>query len=383
MKTEKLYDQNAYLREFHATVLSCAPEGDGFAVVLDKTAFYPEGGGQPGDRGTLNGIPVSDTQAREGKVWHRTARAIPAGTPVTGIIDWDRRFDLMQQHSGEHMVSGVAHSRFGCNNVGFHMGADVLTIDFDRILTEADLSEIEATVNRRILLDSPVRCWYPAPEELSALPYRSKKALTGDIRLVEFPGTDLCACCGTHVNRTGEIGLVKFLSVEKFHSGVRVTLVCGARAEDYLNKVFSQNREISRRLSARPLETASAVSRLQGELEAARQRAYALETALFAAKAGQLRGAGDVLLSMESLTPDALRRCAAAIQETCGGRAAVFSGTDEGGYRYAIGCPGGDLREWVKAMNGALRGRGGGKPEFVQGSLQAAWQEILDYFSEH
>ena len=150
----------------------------------------------------------------------------------------------MQQHSGEHMVSGVVHRRYGLDNVGFHMGADVITIDFSGILTESQLLEVEQEVNRRIWNDSPVRCWYPVPEELEKLRYRSKKALDWPVRLVEFPETDLCACCGTHVARTGEIGLVKFLSVEKFHSGIRIELLSGKRAYRYLNDVVRQNRQV-------------------------------------------------------------------------------------------------------------------------------------------
>ena len=383
MKTEKLYDLDSHVREFQGTVLDCRPGTEKtWAVVLDRTCFFPEGGGQPGDRGTLNGMNVLDTREEDGALLHITDGPLAPGTSVAGAIDWDLRFDRMQQHSGEHMVSGIVHSRFGYNNVGFHMGADVLTIDFSGILTEEELAEVEREVNRRILRDSPVKVWYPGPQDLASLPYRSKKELKGDVRLVEFPGTDLCACCGTHVARTGEIGLVKILSVEKFHSGVRVTLVCGGRAEAYLDRVYEQNREISRQLSAKPLETAAAVERLGAELEAKKQRIYGLEAALFAAKARELRDAGDVLVFMEELSPDSLRRCAVQIQETCGGRAAVFSGSDGQGYKYAVGLPGGDLRDWGKALNQALNGRGGGKPGFMQGSVQAARAEIEAYFAE-
>ena len=381
MKTERLYYQDSHQKTFTAAVLDCVPRGDGFAVILDRTCFYPEGGGQPGDRGTLNGVPVTDTREDGEAVLHMTEEPIAAGTEVTGTIDWDRRFDLMQQHSGEHMVSGVIHRTFGYDNVGFHMGPDRITIDFSGVLTEEQLAEVEAEVNRLIWEDRPVQCWYPDPDTLRTIPYRSKKTLDWPVRIAEFPGADICACCGTHVERTGEIGLVKLLGVEKFHSGVRVEMLAGERAYAHICALTEQNRQVSRLLSAKPLETAEAVQALAAELEAKKQRIYAMEQAAFREKAEQLRGQGDVLARFDDLSPDGVRRAAIAIQETCGGRAAVFSGDDETGYKYVVGHPDGDLRSWVRELNAALSGRGGGKPGFVQGSVSAKWEEIVAFMS--
>ena len=381
METEKLFYQDTYLKTFTATVVDCQARKQGYAIVLDRTCFYPEGGGQPGDQGTLNGVPVTDTHEKDGLVLHYTDTPLEIGTAVTGEIDWARRFDLMQQHSGEHMVSGVVHRIYGFDNVGFHMGADMITIDFSGILTEEQLLEVEREVNRRIWLDSEVKCWYPSPEELKDIPYRSKKELTGSVRIVEFPGADICACCGTHVRRTGEIGLVKLLTVQKFHSGVRVEMLAGGRAYEYLNDIVAQNRQVSQLLSAKVKETAKAVKNLAAELEEKKSQLFALESAQFEAKARELAGQGDVLVRMDNLSPDGVRRCAIAVQETCGGRAAVFSGDDETGYKYAVGQKDGDLRAWVKELNGALSGRGGGKPGFVQGSVSAKWDEIVAFMS--
>ena len=381
METEKLFYQDAYLKETTAKVLECRKGKHGYEVVLDRTCFYPEGGGQPGDRGKLNGIPVTDTHEKDGVVLHYTDSPLEPGTEVTAVIDWARRFDLTQQHSGEHMVSGVVHRIYGYDNVGFHMGADMVTIDFSGELTEQQLRAVETEVNERIWLDSPVKCWYPSPEELKEIPYRSKKELTGKVRIVEFPGADICACCGTHVAHTGEIGLVKIVSVEKFHSGVRVEMLSGGRALRYLTAVQDQNRQVSQLLSAKVMETAKAVKNLSDEAERLRQQVYAMENAQFAAKAEQLRGQGNVLVKMDGLSADGVRRAAIAIQETCGGRAAVFSGDEENGYRYAVGEPEGNLRDWVKELNGALHGRGGGKPGFVQGSVAAKWDEIVAFMS--
>lgn len=381
METEKLFYQDAYLKETTAKVLECRKGKHGYEIVLNRTCFYPEGGGQPGDRGTLNGIPVTDTHEKDGMVLHYTDSPLEPGTEVTAVIDWARRFDLTQQHSGEHMVSGVVHRIYGYDNVGFHMGADMVTIDFSGELTEQQLREVETEVNQRIWLDDAVKCWYPSPEELKEIPYRSKKELTGKVRVVEFPGADICACCGTHVAHTGEIGLVKIVSVEKFHSGVRVEMLSGGRALRYLTAVQDQNRQVSQLLSAKVMETAKAVKNLADEAERLRQQVYAMENAQFAAKAEQLRGQGNVLVKMDGLSADGVRRAAIAIQETCGGRAAVFSGDEENGYKYAVGEPDGNLRDWVKELNGALQGRGGGKPGFVQGSVAAKWDEIVAFMS--
>lgn len=381
METEKLFYQDAYLKETTAKVLECRKGKHGYEIVLNRTCFYPEGGGQPGDRGTLNGIPVTDTHEKDGMVLHYTDSPLEPGTEVTAVIDWARRFDLTQQHSGEHMVSGVVHRIYGYDNVGFHMGADMVTIDFSGELTEQQLREVETEVNQRIWLDDAVKCWYPSPEELKEIPYRSKKELTGKVRIAEFPGADICACCGTHVAHTGEIGLVKIVSVEKFHSGVRVEMLSGGRALRYLTAVQDQNRQVSQLLSAKVMETAKAVKNLADEAERLRQQVYAMENAQFAAKAEQLRGQGNVLVKMDGLSADGVRRAAIAIQETCGGRAAVFSGDEENGYKYAVGEPDGNLRDWVKELNGALQGRGGGKPGFVQGSVAAKWDEIVAFMS--
>lgn len=380
MITEKLFECNAYLKEFSAQVLSCEPCKGGFAVVLDRTAFYPEGGGQPCDLGTLGGARVLDVQEREGLVVH-TVDAPLSGT-VAGTVDWARRFDLMQQHSGEHLISGTVHRLYGYENVGFHMGADLITIDFSGLLTMEDLARVEALVNEAIWENRETQVRYYETEAACPEDYRSKKAIAGRLRLVEFPGADLCACCGTHVARTGEIGLVKLLSVVKFHQGVRVELVCGKRAYDYIAAVTAQNRAVSGLLSAKPFETAKAVERTLGELAQVKQEKALWEGRYAAARAEALRGRGDVVLFEEGLAPDALRRLCVEVMEACGGRCAAFSGDDAQGWAYAVGEEGGDLRAFVKDMNTALNGRGGGKPNFAQGRVAAKRSEIETFLAE-
>lgn len=381
MATERLYYQDSHLQVFSAAVTGCRAGKHGWDVTLDRTAFYPEGGGQPGDQGLLGGVAVTDTHEVGGEVIHFCDGPLEVGAVVEGRIDWARRFSLMQQHSGEHILSGLIHAAYGYDNVGFHMGRDAVTIDFNGMLDEAQLASLERQANRVIWQDQAVEVFWPTPEELARLPYRSKKALEGPVRLVRFPGADLCACCGTHVKRTGEIGLVKLLSCQKFHQGVRIEMLAGGRAMEYLTQIHDQNRQISGLLSAKPLETAAAAARLQQELAGSKFRAGQLEDQLFAQRAEGLRGAGDVLLFEENLRPDSLRRLTDAILGTCGGRCAVFSGTAEG-FQYAIGQKDGDLRAFVKEMNAALNGRGGGKPGFVQGSVRASREEIAQFFGE-
>ena len=381
MATEKLFYADAYLREFTAEVLSCTAEKGHWVVVLDRTAFYPEGGGQPGDRGVLGGVAVTDTHEKNGEVVHFCAAPLPVGETVTGSIDWARRFDLMQQHSGEHITSGIICGLFGCDNVGFHLGADTVVIDFNAAIPAERLPEIERRANEAVWENRPFVIRYPSPEELKSIPYRSKKELSGQVRIVECPGADCCACCGTHVHSAGELGLIKLLDMKPFRGGARIEMVSGIRAYEYCRKIVEQNNLISVQLSAKVGETAFAVRRVQAELAEAKYRLIGYENRLFAEKAKTLAGTGDVLCFEEGLSPDALRRCCDAVGTLCGGRCAVFSGEDGAGYQYAVSLRDGDLRDFTKAMNAALGGRGGGKPGFVQGSVTASRAEIAAFFA--
>ena len=379
--TEKLYYADAYLTRFTAAVRNCAAGKQGWEVTLDRTAFYPEGGGQPGDTGTLGGVRVTDTHEKNGEIVHFCDGPLAPGAPVAGEIDWDRRFDHMQQHSGEHIVSGLICQRYGCNNVGFHLGSDTVVIDFDFPIPAEDLPEIELAANRVLWENRPFVVTHPSPEELKTIPYRSKKELSGDVRLVECPGADLCACCGTHVNSAGEIGIIKLLSLKAFREGVRIEMLSGKRAYGYVCMTAAQNHAVSVLTSAKPGETAAAVERLQGELAAVRYRAVGLENRLFSRIAAEMAGRGDALLFEADLSPDALRRLCEAVSAVCGGRCAVFSGADETGWKYAVGAAEGEVRAFVKEMNAALNGRGGGKqPGFAQGSVAASRGEIEAFF---
>lgn len=382
LETRRLYYEDVYRKEFTATVLDCRERKSGYAVILDESAFYPEGGGQPSDKGILGEVKVTEVHEKDGELLHYTDEPLEIGVKVDGKIDWDHRFDLMQQHSGEHMVSGIIHARYGYDNVGFHMGSDVITVDLNGMLDEAQLAEIEREVNQKVWEDTAVEISYPTAEELKCLDYRSKKELTGQVRIVTFPGTDICACCGTHVTHTGEIGMVKLLSVEKFRDGIRMEMICGKRVLDYLNRINEQNHQISVKLSAKMDKTAEAVERLFDENYRMKGLVTRMQEEMFQAEAKKWEGAGNVLIFKEGLESDAVRKLTDAVMNTCQGRCAVFSKNEDGSHKYAIGEIGGDLRQYTKEMNAALNGRGGGKPFFVQGSVQAGEKEIREFFAQ-
>ena len=305
METIKLYYQDAFLRRFDATVLDCAADKKAWRVVLDRTAFYPEGGGQGADHGTLGGVNVLDVHEADGVIYHTCDKPLAVGETVTGEIDWQRRFDHMQQHSGEHIVSGMLCSTYHCDNTGFHMGADTVTIDYNADIPWEGVLEIERRANRYIWENHPIVIRYPEPAELAVLPYRSKKALEGPVRITEFPGADMCACCGTHVETSGQVGLAKFIGWQRFRDGVRLEVLFGQRALDYLALSWQQNSAIGRELSVKPDATHAAVTRLKEELSAVKQRCDALETEHFASLAAQYDGAGDVLLVQPPMESDA------------------------------------------------------------------------------
>ena len=382
METEKLYYLDPFIQEFPASVLSCEPGKNGYKIVLDRTAFYPEGGGQPADHGTLGTANVTDVHEKNGVIFHICDKAVEIGEMVFGRIDWARRFDHMQQHSGEHILSGILCRDYHCDNVGFHMGAETVTIDYNADLTLEQVLDAERKANAVIWADEEVEIDYPTPEELAALDYRSKKELTGKVRIVTFPAADCCACCGTHVLRAGQVGLVKVLSCQKFREGVRIEILCGRRALDYLGKTYEQSRAIGQRLSVKPVDALGAVERLESELAAAKQRMARLEEAVFASIAQENAGRGDVVLFQMPMKGDSARKLADAVAKKCGGLAAVFAG--EGGqYAYALVHGGGeDIAPLVKELNRALNGRGGGRGGFAQGSVQAEEAAIRDFFSK-
>ena len=379
METRKLYYENCHLYRFFATVLTCEEAKGGFAVTLDATAFYPEGGGQACDLGTLGGVPVLDVQEQGEAVVHLCAAALTPGEQVEGIIDEARRFDLMQQHTGEHIVSGIINRRWGYHNVGFHVGADVMTIDFDGPIPADALPEIEAEANAWVWKNIPLHCWVPTPEELPTVGYRTKRELPWPVRVVEVPGIDKCACCGVHVAATGEVGLVKLFTCVKFHQGVRIEMACGGRALAILNGAYDQNRQVSQAFSAKIMETGEAARKMNERLAAAEYRAAGLEKQIFDTIAAGYAQKGDVLHIEPDLTPAATRELADRIGSVCGGTAIVCGGA-EGSYCVCLVNKGGDVKALGDGLKQTFNARGGGKPGYFQGTLPATRTQIEEFF---
>lgn len=378
--TEKLYEQDSHRAEFRARVTECRSVDEGFEIVLDQTAFFPESGGQYGDRGSLNGIPVLDTKIRNGIILHKTAEPIPAGTEVEGRLNWELRFRRMQNHSGEHIVSGLVHKKYGFDNVGFHLGDGDVTLDFNGELNREQLREIEAEANGAVWSDIPLHIWFPDSSALERLNYRSKLELTENVRIVEIPGYDICACCAPHVNRTGEIGMIKILDFMRHRGGVRVHILCGRDAlEDYDSR-YGNTLEISGMLSAKQRETAEAVRRKCEELAELRQKLNEANRLVVRFKTECLpETEGNLCFIEENLDMLTLRELVNAGMQKCTGICGGFTGR-EGEWQYIIGSRTVDLRKASKEINAAISGRGGGKPEMIQGSSAAKREQLLHYF---
>ena len=380
MEVRKLYYEDCHTQNFTATVLSCSPVEKGWEVTLDATAFYPEGGGQPCDLGSLGGARVLDVRERGAQVIHLCDQPLEEGAQVEGAIDWQRRFDLMQQHSGEHILSGLIYAQYGYHNVGFHVGKSAMEVDFDGPIPPDALAQLELQANMAVWQNLPITCWYPSPEELPNVPYRRKRELAWPVRIVQVPGHDACACCGVHVAKTGEIGLIKILSCTKFHEGVRLEMLCGRRAYEYTCRIYEQNRQVSQTFSAQALQTGEAAKRFADQLSAEKFRAAGLEKRVFAAIAAGYAGRGAVLHFEEGLSSGGVRELADAIAQVCCGTAAVFSGSDTEGYSLCLVSRHGDVKELGTRLAKTLDGRGGGKPGFFQGSCKAGRREIEAFF---
>ncbi len=380
MKTRKIFYEDPMCGEFTARVLRCEKGENGYRVVLDATAFYPEGGGQAADVGTLGGVKVLDTREMGDQIVHCCVGPLQEGSTVAGKVDWEHRFDLMQQHTGEHILSGLLHKYLGLHNVGFHMGAELVEVDFDGPVTQEMLQKIEQEANGAVWADLPVKCWVPSPEELKKVAYRSKRELPWPVRIVEIPGFDTCACCGVHVKTTGCVGLIKILSCTKFHQGVRLEMVCGGRAYRYLARIFEENRLVSQAFSAKLLETGAAAQKVKEQLAAEKFRAAGLEKQIFAYVAESYVNQENVVHFADGLNPAGVRELAERIASAVSGYAAVFSGTDDSGYSYCLASRESDLREMNRALTQTLDGRGGGKPQFQQGSVKASRKQIQGFF---
>ncbi len=379
--TQKLYDIDSHIQKFEAVVTACTQTDKGYAVELDQTAFFAEGGGQQADRGVLDGQKVLDVKEKEEHIYHYVKEPIEAGKKVAGRIDWTFRFTNMQQHSGEHILSGIAYAWKGYHNVGFHMNDTLTTIDFDGPFTAEELQELELRANRVIYENQPVTIEYPPQEELDQMDYRSKKKLTGAIRIVKVGNSDCCACCAPHVRTTGEIGMVKIIGAENYKGGVRLTIVCGERAVkdyDHKNQLL---KEIGARLSAKPEQVAKAVEKQEKELQQLKEKMVAVSAQLVQYKLDQLPAQGSVCLVETALDPVAARTLVNGMAAKMSGHGAVLLPKAEGEYQYIIGSQNEDVRPLAKELASKFGGRGGGSAQMVQGTVTGQAEEIAAFLS--
>lgn len=383
----RIFENDSDCRRFSAVVTECTEGKNGWEVVLDRTAFFPEGGGQPCDMGVLRAdgalCTVTEVHEREGKVRHSVEVPLAVGTAVTGEVDWTRRRDAMEQHTGEHILSGTLHRLYGAENVGFHIGPDLVRMDMSIPLSAAQLAEAEETANRVVRENVPVIVTYPTAEELAQLTYRSKKEIEGQVRIVEIPGTDICACCGTHLSTTGQVGMIKILSHQNYKGGTRLTVACGGRAFAALAAEHDTLLEAAQMMSVKPLGVTSGVERLLAENNQLRMARAEAENLYIAALAERVTPGEPFVVLAESFGADSLRRLALACGEKGARFAAAFAAGAQGGLSYAVAAA--DARPIAKALNEAFRGRGGGKPPLCQGSLAdpdfaAAEQYLKEHF---
>ena len=384
MDRTRLYYQLPYIKSFMGVVESCQPcKKGGWEVTLNRTGFYPEGGGQPSDTGTLDQIPVVYVWEKDGTVFHQVNQPMETGRLVEGVIDWERRYDHMQHHTGEHILSGLIHGKYGFDNVGFHMGEQAVTIDFNGVLTWEQLEELEEKANQVIYDNVPVQESFPDPEEREHMEYRSKKALEGDVRIISIPQADVCACCGTHVENTGEVGIIKVTGMTHYKGGVRITMVCGRKALlDYRRRLHQDDR-ISALLSAREDQLAEAVEHMKEEKSKSEYRLGQLKKEYFQLKTDSMPSkTGPLAFCQEGLDPAGLRQfCTLLFQNGKGSPVLLISENGQsGGFSYALGSESIDVRPLGKELNRLLEGRGGGSPQMVQGTFHKEAEEILNTY---
>lgn len=374
--TEKLYDKNAYLNKFEAHVISCTETASGFETILDKTAFFPEEGGQSCDTGYIENAAVTHVFIRGNEIVHITDAK--ASGRVSCTLNMEERFDKMQQHTGEHIVCGIVHRMYGYENVGFHLGDSDVTFDFDGFLTRAQLDEVERLANRAVQANLTVRGYYPTKDELSALEYRSKKDIDGEVRIVEIESTDVCACCAPHVSKTGEIGLIKFTDSAAYKGGIRIHMVCGMRAlADYDEK--QKNLEsIAKALSCNTNNAAEFFEKYAGQTQALKLDLGAMKKELISLRAAAVEKTdGSIVLFEDGLDMNMLRLMINALHGKYGGICAVFSKNDSGGYGFSAASDCIDMTEVAKQMRTKLSAKCGGGSQMIQGTV-CAERETLE-----
>ena len=376
--TIKLYENDSYVKEFSASVLSCEEKDGAYFVVLNQTAFFPEGGGQDADKGKIGEADVLDVQIKNDVIYHKVNKSFNENEEVTCKLDWETRFSRMQNHTGEHMVSGVIHSLFGYNNVGFHMNDTLVTLDVDGPLNDEDIKKIELKSNKAIYENKSIKAIYPTAEELPDYDYRSKLDITEGVRLIEIEDYDLCACCAPHVAKTGEIGIIKIIGYIPYKKGTRIEMLCGLLAFNDYSNLHTTNKSVMNMLSAKRFEIAESVERIQGELGSARAENKKFLSQLATLKMEKHINGNTICVFIDGVSYDELRTCSNSLieeYEYC----YLFSNTDADNYIYVVSSKENNVRELVQNLNKTFNGKGGGRDTYAQGKIIASKMEILDY----
>ena len=385
-KTIRLYDADAYQTEFEAAVLACEEvekkDGRVYQVWLDQTLFFPEEGGQSPDIGTIDGVEVLDVQIKNDVITHTLAAPLTVGATVKGVVDWKHRFYNMQQHSGEHIFSGIVHNRFGYDNVGFHLSDSIVTMDFNGVITPEEITEIEEKVNQAIIENIPVEVTYPSKDELKELDYRSKIEIEGQVRIVTIPGYDVCACCAPHVRRTGEIGSLKVMNVQSYKGGVRVSILCGFRALDAFRQKADIITELMAEFSTSQEAIIDNVKKLKGANQTMKNQLAAAKQELMEYKVSAIpEDSENAILFEADLETPVVRGVVNGLVEKFAGISAVFVGNDENGYQFIVGSKNKDCRQIASALREKLSARGGGSDKMIQGSVAATQLQIEELFT--
>lgn len=379
MKTIKLYDIDSFCKEFTATVLKCEKNGENYEIILDRTAFFPEGGGQYSDTGIIGNANVLDVQIEDNIIRHITDAPLTVNKTYGCKLNFEERFDKMQQHSGEHIISGIVNTLYGYNNTGFHLSDNIVTLDFDGFLSADDIKRIEILANEAVHKNAKITAEYPDNETLKDTTYRSKLDLAEDVRLVTIDGYDVCACCAPHVKNTGEIGIIKLLTTEKHKNGVRITIKCGMRAVlDYQNK-HNLHTEISAKLKSPIDENAAAVNNLLAENERLKYEITGLKRKLCEIKLAEIsRTDKNIIMPCDDADIQALRYIADKGAQKC--NTFVALGSTNGGYNFVACSKVTDLKALLPEIKEKLGLTGGGSSSMLQGKISADITAVEEFF---
>ncbi|MBR2404445.1 MAG: hypothetical protein IKA95_02185 [Clostridia bacterium] len=379
--TQKLYDNDSHATEFDAVVLACEKIGDVYKTELDRTLFFPEEGGQCSDRGHIDGVEIIGAELCGDTIYHISHEPLEAGKMVHGSIDFALRFRNMQNHSGEHIICGIAHRLYGYKNVGFHLGEKVVTMDLSGELDQEQIKKVELLANEAVAKNMSVTACYPSADELDSMDFRAKGNIEGAVRVVTIGDVDACACCAPHVKHTGEIGIIKITDAMRHRGGMRLTILCGFDAlRDYDQKCEAA-RTVSNLLSVPQNEIAQGVQALLDEVNHLRAELSQKDkklSELVAASADDC--SGNICLFYPDADGESLRRMANILKAKTPRLALALSGDDERGYTYVMAMQSGEIAPFSKDANSALNGRGGGKGTMASGRFACSREKIEKYF---